>query len=133
MAQSFEDLIVWRKSMDFAVTLHTVTTHVSDPELRAHLTQSSLAVPSRIAGGHATGNSLDFSKYLQQALSELSICRSLLYLIERIQPDAEIPFAALHADAAALSNQLLALNFRLKENRKKARTKTKEAATTAAS
>jgi four helix bundle protein len=133
MAQSFEDLIVWRKSMDFAVTVHTTAHHIQDAELRTHLLQASLAVSSRIAGGHATGNSLEFSKHLQQALSELMVSRSMLYLVERIQPSIPIPFASLHSDAAALSSQLLALNFRLKENRKKARSKQKEAAATAAS
>lgn len=71
---SFKDLVVWNKSLDFAVEIYTVTKSFPMNEqfgLTSQLRRASSSVPLNIAEGWGRGTNKSYSHFLKIARGSL--------------------------------------------------------------
>ena len=85
--RDFEDLIVWRKSVDFAVEIYRLTGQLPREErfeLRSQLRRAAISVSSNIAEGNGRGTTRDYVNFLAHSRGSLYEVRSLLVVCDRL-------------------------------------------------
>jgi four helix bundle protein len=68
--ESYEQLIVWQKSMDFVVEVYEVTERFPKGELyglTSQMRRAAVSIPSNIAEGSRRGSKKDFKNFLRIA------------------------------------------------------------------
>ncbi len=64
---SYEDLIVWQKSMDFVLEIYTLTKNFPPEERYGIVSQArraAVSIPSNIAEGYRRGSKNDYRRFL---------------------------------------------------------------------
>jgi four helix bundle protein len=72
---SYQDLIVWQKSIDLTTSIYTITTHFPKSEfygLSSQLQRAAVSIPSNIAEGHARESSKEFLHFISISLGSLA-------------------------------------------------------------
>lgn len=97
MVQSYQDLDVWKKSMDLVVLCYEVTRQFPDDEkfgLVSQIRRASTSIPANIAEGHGRGTPKSFVNFLwisNGSLRELEthvlIASRLGYVGESVKKD----------------------------------------------
>ena len=82
--QKFEDLLVWQKSQDLAVSIYNAFNDSYDFSFRDQIKRASVSVSNNIAEGFDRNSNADFSRFLYFALASNSEVRSMLYLSTRL-------------------------------------------------
>ena len=70
MIESYEDLIVWQKSMDLVIVVYDLTEKFPHNEiygLTSQMRRSAISLPSNIAEGSRRGSRKDFRHFLLNA------------------------------------------------------------------
>ena len=80
----FEDLLVWQKSQDFAVSIYKDFSILKDYFFKDQITRASVSISNNIAEGFDRRTNPDFVRFLYIAISSNSEVRSMLYLSERL-------------------------------------------------
>ncbi|MES2811513.1 MAG: four helix bundle protein [Bacteroidota bacterium] len=78
---SYRDLIVWQKSMNFVALLYKQTASFPDDEkfgLTSQIKRSAVSIPSNIAEGYGRHYKKDYSRFLQIARGSLYECQTQL-------------------------------------------------------
>ena len=78
--QRFEDLIVWQKAQELAVTIYREFSKCKDFGFRDQITRASVSVSNNVAEGFERSSNTDFSKFLYYSLGSNSEVRSMIYL-----------------------------------------------------
>lgn len=84
---SFRDLVVWQKSMDFVESIYSITKEFPSDEryaLTSQLKRASVSVPSNIAEGYGRHSTADYIRFLQIALGSLNELQTQLELAARL-------------------------------------------------
>ena len=87
MIQSFRDLTVWQKSMDFVVRLYESTDAFPRSEqfgLTSQLRRAAVSIPSNIAEGKATGGQ-NYPKHVRTALGSEAEVQTQIELARRLK------------------------------------------------
>lgn len=85
--ESHRDLIVWQKSMDFAVLVYRLSAKFPREEtyrLVSQMTGSASSVPANIAEGHARASRRDYSHFLSIAKGSLMETETFIMLAVRL-------------------------------------------------
>lgn len=82
--QRFEDLKVWQKSQDLAVSIYSKFSGSKDFGFRDQITRASVSISNNIAEGFERKTNPDFKRFLYFSLASNSEVRSMLYLSERL-------------------------------------------------
>jgi four helix bundle protein len=93
MYKSFEDLEVWKLSMELSAQIFKFTAthfHKYHP-LVDQITRSAISVPSNIAEGHERNSKLDFSRFLHISKGSNAELKTQLYLMIQLLPDEQKP------------------------------------------
>ena len=101
---SYQDLIVWQRSMNVAVMTYEFTANLPSDErfgLISQMRRASASMPSNIAEGWGRGTSSD-----RQFLSFLRIARGSLYELETQIELSKRLFRQLRLDSTSLSSEL---------------------------
>lgn len=80
----FEDLKMWQKSQDLAVTIYSCFSTHKDYGFKDQITRASVSISNNIAEGFERQSNADFKRFLYFALASNSEVRSMLYLSERL-------------------------------------------------
>lgn len=75
MIKSYEDLLVWQRTIKLSLDVYGVTKHYPKDELYGLISQlrrSAISIPSNIAEGRSRGTKKDFCQFLRIALGSLS-------------------------------------------------------------
>ena len=90
---SYEDLIVWQKSIDFVAKIYEITQNLPREEtygLTDQIRRAAVSIPSNIAEGQQRQSTRDFLKFLAiakgslgEVKTQLIICRRLGYLNDK--------------------------------------------------
>ena len=115
--QSFRDLIVWQKSMDFAVAVYGLVKGFPREELyalRSQLTRAASSVPANIAEGNSRGTTKDYSNFLSIAKGSLSEAETLLLLAIRLAHVGESDAARAFSLADEIGRMLTAMRAKLR-------------------
>jgi four helix bundle protein len=78
---SFEDLLVWQRSMDLVREIYRITARFPPDErfgLTAQLRRAAVSVPSNIAEGHERHSTPDYVRFLSIAEGSLAEARTQL-------------------------------------------------------
>ncbi|WP_300566746.1 four helix bundle protein [Flavobacterium sp.] len=78
---SYRDLIVWQKSMNFVTLVYKQTAKFPDEEkfgLTSQIKRSAVSIPSNISEGSGRHYKKDFSRFLQIARGSLYECQTQL-------------------------------------------------------
>jgi four helix bundle protein len=87
-AQSYRDLIVWQRSMDFVVMIYESTCNFPDTEkfgLTSQLRRAAVSIPSNIAEGQGRRTAGEFLNALSIAHGSLREIETQLMLAERLK------------------------------------------------
>ncbi|WGD35526.1 four helix bundle protein [Olleya sp. YS] len=82
--QKFEDLLVWQKSQDLAVTIYKLFQDNKDFSFRDQIKRAAVSISNNIAEGFDRNSNVDFSRFLYFSLASNSEVRSMLYLSIRL-------------------------------------------------
>jgi four helix bundle protein len=87
---TYRDLIVWQKAMQFVTLIYTMTQKLPKEEtygLIPQIRRSAVSIPSNIAEGYGRRSSNDYIRFLQISIcslyelqTQLEICLNLKYL-----------------------------------------------------
>ena len=82
--QRFEDLKVWKKSQDLAVSIYNKFSNSKDFGFIDQITRASVSISNNIAEGFKRNTNPDFKRFLYFSLASNSEVRFMLYLSERL-------------------------------------------------
>ncbi len=87
---NYNDLTVWKKSMDFVTKVYKITKQFPSDErygLTDQMRRAAISIPSNIAEGHARKSKVDFARFLRISLgscteleTQVMIAHNLEYL-----------------------------------------------------
>jgi four helix bundle protein len=83
--QKFEDLKVWKESMQLAYKLYTILKDCNDYSLRDQIRRSAVSIPSNIAEGYDRNSNKEFIQFLYIAKGSCSELRTQLYLAHKLK------------------------------------------------
>lgn len=86
--ESYQDLLVWQKSMDFAVAIYRSTQSFPPDErygLTSQIRRSSVSIPSNIAEGSRRSSKTEFVRFLRIAYGSGAELETQVELAWRLQ------------------------------------------------
>jgi four helix bundle protein len=109
----FEELPVWNAGIEFAVRVYGLTSHPCFKgyySLRDQLERAAVSISNNIAEGFERGTTPELLTFLYISRGSSGECRSVLCLIERLEPFADLKFeiSDLKLKAEGISRQLRA-------------------------
>jgi four helix bundle protein len=110
--QSYQNLIVWQKAVDFVADIYTATRTFPKDEiygLTSQLRRASVSVPSNIAEGQSRLSTGEFRQFLGNAKGSLSEIETQIVIALRLQYLEEAEGTALLSKAAEISRMLSGL------------------------
>lgn len=113
MVQSYRDLIVWKKAMDFATSVYKATQDWPREEsygLTNQVRRAVASIPANIAEGQGRESDKDFLRFLVIAKGSLHEAETHLLLSERLEyQDAQMlsPLMQQAAEVGRLLNGLI--------------------------
>jgi four helix bundle protein len=91
--KGFEELLVWRKSMDLVKEVITIvqTTFSKFHPLADQITRSAISIPSNIAEGCERGSNPDFIRFLYMSRGSCAELRTQLELLKSYTKEEKFP------------------------------------------
>jgi four helix bundle protein len=84
MYQSFEDLEVWKQSVQLAESVFKLIKTCKEYALRDQIVRSAISIPSNIAEGSERNSNKDFIRFLTIAKGSAAELRTQLLLAQRL-------------------------------------------------
>lgn len=81
--RSFEDLELWKRSCQLAVTIYELLKECRDFGLKDQMQRAAVSIASNIAEGSERGG-LDFDRFLRIALGSAAELRTQAYIADRV-------------------------------------------------
>lgn len=110
---SYQDLVVWQKSMDVAVATYSLTRTWPKEELYGLTSQARRAassVPANIAEGYGRDSTASYQQFLRIAQPSTTELETHLHLAQRIgltSPEAVTPILSLTEAVGKMLRQLI--------------------------
>lgn len=118
MANSFEDLEVWKRSCRLSVRLYKTLKGCRDYSLKDQMLRSAVSVPSNIAEGSERGTVRDFQRFLDIAKGSAAELRTQVYIASEVNLIEESERKTLISELKEISKMLQGLHKSLKGNKK---------------
>ncbi len=86
--QSYENLIVWQKSMDLVIAVYVLTRKFPKEELyglTSQMRRAAISIPSNIAEGSRRGSRKDFRNFLLISFASGSELETQIKIAKRLQ------------------------------------------------
>ena len=122
----FEDLVVWRKSKDFAVAIYGVTAtgaFARDFVLRDQIRRAAVSVMSNIAEGFGRYTQPEVRRFVSIARGSAAETQAQLYLARELGYLSEADHLALNARCLEIARMLSALRTSLDQSPRSAPTR----------
>jgi four helix bundle protein len=110
--KSYRDLLVWQKSMDFAMQVYDIAKTFPKEELygmTSQMKRSALSIPSNIAEGSSRRTTGEFLRYINIATGSLAEIETQIIFAARRKFIAQIKEEILLKDADEISRMLQGL------------------------
>jgi len=82
--KSFEELIVWQKAQDLAVTIYQQLAELKDFGFKDQIQRAAVSISNNIAEGFDRNTNKEFVRFLYIAKASSAEVKSMLYLAERL-------------------------------------------------
>jgi four helix bundle protein len=110
--RTYQDLIVWQKSMALAVLIYEVTRDFPKEEiygLTVQIRRSAVSVPSNIGEGYGRNSTGDYRRFLQVAMGSVCELETQLILTSRLGFLSKSQYDRLASDLDEVERMLSAL------------------------
>lgn len=125
MKAAVEDLIIWKRSMDLAVHIHTITRSKAfdqDWDFRSQMRRACTSVPFNISEGYEKGTLRDAIKFYYIAKGSVGELRTQCLLAGRIGYLSREDAAQLSGECSELARMIMGF-IRKTSEREEAQTK----------
>jgi four helix bundle protein len=109
MYYSYEDLEVWKRSVDVAVRLYGLLENCPDYGIKDQMLRSADSVPSNIAEGAERDSKRDFVRFLRISKGSAAELRTQLHIADRARVVSAAPCTELRSEVAEISRMLQGL------------------------
>ena len=109
MTFMFEDLTVYKKSMDFVESAYKVVKSMPEKEIKDQLKRAALSIPLNIAEGNGRIHSREKKQYFYTARGSLLECVSILQLCVEIDQIDKSDYEKLYLLAEQIGKMLSGL------------------------
>ena len=114
--ESYRDLLVWQKAMDFAISCYKETQRFPANEqfgLTQQIRRAAVSIPANIAEGFGRWHSRDFLRFLLMANGSLKEVETHLLLSERLGLIQKADREKLEGQCEEIGKMLLGLRKKL--------------------
>lgn len=118
--KSYQDLVVWKKSIDWAERIYRISKGFPPEEkygLTSQMRRAAVSVAANIAEGAARTGTGELLQFLSVASGSLAETETLLILAGRLQTEQEKEILGLLEEAAEISKMLGGLKRSLRSKR----------------
>jgi four helix bundle protein len=117
--RSFEDLIVWQKAMNLAITTYQLIEEnpslKKDFGLKDQFKRAALSISNNIAEGYEYSNNADFYRYLRMAKGSCGETRNMILFVTKLQFISEETSQPLLKEIMIIGGQIGSLMKSVKE------------------
>ena len=109
MAKNYENLNIWKNSIDFASFIYQITRKFPREELYGLVSQirrAAISISSNIAEGAGRGSKKEFSRFISIASGSLNEVESQIYIANKLQYIDQTDFDKALGLAGELGNML---------------------------
>jgi four helix bundle protein len=106
--QSFEDLEVWKRSCQLAVTVYQALQGCKDFGMRDQMQRASVSIPSNIAEGCERCGK-DFARFLRIAQGSAAELRTQVHIARKIGLIADVPYQKMLDELKQIAKMLTGL------------------------
>ncbi len=106
--RSFEDLDVWKRACQLAVTVYELTRGWKDYGLKNQMERAAVSIASNIAEGSERGGK-DFARFLRIASGSAAELRTQIYIGKKIGLVSDDQFNTLIHESKGISKMLTGL------------------------
>jgi four helix bundle protein len=111
----FEDLMVWRKSVDLTINIYSSMELINDFGLKNQIQRATLSISNNIAEGFERGSDRDFKRFLYIAQGSCSEVKSMLYVAIRLNYLKNESFILLNHQVTEIGKMLYGLSNSLSD------------------
>jgi four helix bundle protein len=112
----FEDLLVWQKSIDLAITVYKLYEKNQDWGFKNQIQRASVSIANNIAEGFDRSSDKEFKRFLFIALGSASEVRSMNYLSFKLNYVSAEEFNKCNNSLIEISKMLNGLSRSLNRN-----------------
>ena len=112
--QSFEELVVWKKSSRLAVNLYIELRNCRDFGLKDQMTRAAVSIPSNIAEGSDRDSLREFIRFLNIAKGSAAELRTQVYIAQQVDVISNEFAKCIHKELKQISAMLHGLVKSLK-------------------
>ena len=113
--EKFEDLEVWKISMNLSISIYKILQNCKDFSLRDQIQRSAVSIPSNIAEGFDRKSNKEYVYFLHIAQGSCAELRTQLYLAKEVGILSKVNSDEL----IELSRKISAMTHRLIQSRQK--------------
>lgn len=111
----FEEILAWKKGQDFAVSVYTIFSSVSDYGFKDQIQRATVSTSNNIAEGFERQSNSEFIRFLYYSKDSSAKVRSMLYIARRLNYIREDQFQLLFNQIIEISKLLSGLIKSLKK------------------
>lgn len=112
----FEDLLVWQKSIDLAITVYKLFEKNQDWGFKNQIQRASVSIANNIAEGFDRSSDKEFKRFLFIALGSASEVRSMNYLSFKLNYVSAEEYIKCNISLIEISKMLNGLSRSLNRN-----------------
>jgi four helix bundle protein len=112
----FEDLLVWQKSIDLAISVYNLFEKNQDWGFKNQIQRASVSIANNIAEGFDRSSDKEFKRFLFIALGSASEVRSLNYLSFKLKYVSAEEYIKCNVSLIEISKMLNGLSRSLNRN-----------------
>ncbi len=112
----FEDLLVWQKSIDLAITVYKLFEKNQDWGFKNQIQRASVSIANNIAEGFDRSSDKEFKRFLFIALGSSSEVRSMNYLSLKLNYVSKEEYIKCNISLIEISKMLNGLSRSLNRN-----------------
>lgn len=117
--ESYENLIVWKKSMDLVVLIYKLTDNFPKEEiygLTSQMRRASVSIPSNIAEGSRRSSRKDFRNFLLNAYGSGAEIETQIKIAKRLQFNKNADYSEIENLLSEIMRMLNKFSCRLKDD-----------------
>lgn len=114
MEKGFENLVVWQKSKDLAISIYKTFSQTKDFSFRNQIERASVSIMNNIAEGHERRSKKEFALFLSHSKGSCGEVRSMLILAKEIGYLDSLMYDRLYGITVEISKMLSSLILKCK-------------------
>jgi four helix bundle protein len=107
--RTFEDLLVWQKSIFHSIELYKRFQSITDFGFKNQIQRASISISNNIAEGFERGSDRDFRRFLFIAQGSCSEVKSMIFVAVKLKYISQDEFDIIYAQLTEIGRMLFGL------------------------